>query len=340
VLLLDTRSGRYSVRKHDGPDSQTDVIAWTESPLVSRADGHNLVRIDAVGDSVSIYLNGQQLASLSAGDFPSGMLGFMVENVDATEPHIHFDNLAIWSTPLVLPDPGLPATRDSDAGQMVLIAGGPFVLGDNERDDARPHVIDLPSFYIDQTEVTNAAYAACVEAGACTPQAKPASEQHPNYASQTEYANYPALEVDWQQAAQFCQWAEKRLPTEAEWEKAASWSPAQEKVIWAFGNEFNPELLNSQEAGNRDTTAVDTYVPEVNNTQDMAGNVSEWTSSLSLPYPYNADDGREAADASGDRIYRGGSWAQTQGKARSALRQAAPIDYPSREIGFRCAVSP
>jgi formylglycine-generating enzyme required for sulfatase activity len=223
---------------------------------------------------------------------------------------------------------------------MVLIPGGPFVMGDNERDEAQPHVIDLPSFFIDRTEVTNAAYTACVEAGGCQPQELLSSETHPNYATQAEYANYPVIQVTWGEAVQYCQWAGKRLPTEAEWEKAASWSATAGKSIWAFGSGFDTTRLNTQESGNGDTTAVDAFGPEINNTQDMAGNVSEWTSSLNSPYPYSLDDGREAADAEGDRIYRGGSWAQTQGKARSALRQSAPIDYPSREIGFRCAVTP
>jgi formylglycine-generating enzyme required for sulfatase activity len=85
---------------------------------------------------------------------------------------------------------------------------------------------------------------------------------------------------------------------------------------------------------------VDEYEPEINNTLDMAGNVSEWTSTAYQPYPYDPGDGREDAASEDDRVYRGGSWAQTQGKARSALRQAAPIEYRGREIGFRCAVTP
>jgi formylglycine-generating enzyme required for sulfatase activity len=223
---------------------------------------------------------------------------------------------------------------------MVLIPAGPFVMGDNQRDNAPPHIVDLPDFYLDRTEVTNAAYGDCVAAGACTAQALPSSETHPGYANQAEFAAYPALQVTWEQASQFCEWAGKRLPTEAEWEKAASWSPTQEKTIWAFGNTFDPALLNSQEAGSDDTTPVDQHPDEINGTHDMAGNVSEWTNSLNLPYPYDASDGREERAAPGDRIFRGGSWAQTQGKARGALRQPAPPNYTSREIGFRCAITP
>ena len=340
ALLIDARGGRYSVRKYTARDTWTELVLWKESPLVSRDEGHNLLRVDAVGDSFNIYLNDQLIESFSDGEYANGMLGLLSVNGDAESPHMHYDNLAVWSTDVPAPASELPAIRATPFGEMVLIRGGPFILGDNERDDAPPHVIELPDFYIDRTEVTNATYAACVAEGACDVQVLPSSETHPNYATQAEYANYPALHVTWSQAAQFCQWAGKRLPTEAEWEKAASWLSTNEKALWAFGNSFDPALLNSQEGGEGDTTAVDATEPEINNTLHMAGNVSEWTSSIYMPYPYNADDGRETADSEEDRVYRGGSWAQTQGKARSAYRQPAPISYPSREIGFRCAVSP
>src|SRR6185503_1117906 len=136
-------------------------------------------------------------------------------------------------------------------------------------------------------------------------------------------------------------WAGKRLPTEAEWEKAASWrAQTGEKSVWPWGNQFSPTLLNSNEADNGDTTQVGTFAPELNGTVDMAGNVSEWTSSLYKDYPYNEADGREAPEDQGDRVFRGGSWAQTQGKATTFIRQYAAPNYADREIGFRCAATP
>jgi formylglycine-generating enzyme required for sulfatase activity len=224
---------------------------------------------------------------------------------------------------------------------MVLIPGGEFILGGNESDDARAQIYAMPNFYIDRTEVTNAAYTRCVAEGKCTALDDGASATHPTYASDPQYANYPVINVKWTQANAFCGWAGKRLPTEAEWEKAASWDTATNtKTVWAFGNEFDPAKVNSAESKNLDTTTVGQYGDELNKTVDMAGNVSEWTSSLSRPYPYDEADGRENLEGDGDRVYRGGSWAQTQGKALNVFRLGSSPTYFGREIWFRCAATP
>jgi formylglycine-generating enzyme required for sulfatase activity len=224
---------------------------------------------------------------------------------------------------------------------MVLIPEGPFIMGGNERADEWAHLVTLPNFYIDRNEVTNAAYAACVAAGKCTPQQSPASQTHPNYGTQDTYADYPVIQVSWQQAQDYCAWVGKRLPTEAEWEKAASWNTAlNQKLVWPWEGDFDSERLNSAESNAGDTLAAGQYPAEINGTTDMGGNVSEWTSSLYLPYPYDAGDGREDSAAAGERVFRGGSWAQTEGKAKGIYRQPAAATYFGREIGFRCAATP
>jgi formylglycine-generating enzyme required for sulfatase activity len=341
AFLLDPRAGRYTVRKHDGPDQWTDIIPWKESPLVKRGVEVNTIRVDGKGGDFTIFLNGQQAETFTDSSFERGMLGMIIANGDANAPHMHFDNMSVWSEDAAPQASSLEPTRETPAGTMVLIPGGEFVLGSNDRSDTPPHIVGLPDFYIDTSEVTNRNYETCVGDGACTPPQSPASQSHPNYATQEEYADYPVMHVSWEQANQFCQWAGKRLPTEAEWEKAAAWSAAANaKTAWPFGNEFDPALLNSAESNTGDTTAAGAYPPEVNGTFDMAGNVAEWTSSLYKPYPYDPSDGREDPEASGERILRGGSWAQTKGKALSALRLPVAPDYFDREIGFRCAITP
>ncbi len=341
AFMIDPRSGRYTVRKFDGAGKWSDLIPWKASAQVKRNNEHNLARVDGAGDSFTIYLNDKQLDSFSDGAYTSGMLGMIVENVDAAQPHMHFDNVKVWSTDPPPAAPSLPPKRSTPTGEMLLVPGGEFIMGANEEPDGQPHMVNVPDFYMDRTEVTNGAYAQCISANKCTPQQSPGSETHPSYVNEPNFSTFPVIYVSWQQASAFCGWAGKRLPTEAEWEKAASWnSETQQKTAWPWGNVFKPEQVNSSEANLRDTTAVASYDPGVNGLNDMAGNVSEWTSSVYKDYPYDATDGREDPKVAGDRVYRGGSWGQSAGKQRSSFRQSSPPDRGDREIGFRCAAAP
>ncbi|MBK9714885.1 MAG: SUMF1/EgtB/PvdO family nonheme iron enzyme [Kouleothrix sp.] len=341
ALLLDPRNGKYSVRKYNGTSNVTDLIAPTASALVSRQKDINLIRVDAKDDTFTIYLNGKLLDTFKDGDYSFGMLGMIADSIDAVKPHPHYDDLSIWSDDQPAKPTDLAAEKQDPAGDMVLIAGGEFIMGGNERGDAQTNIVGLPSFYIDRTEVTNAAYKQCIAAGKCSAPRQDDSPTHPDYFPNDAYASYPVMYVTWEQARQFCGWAGKRLPTEAEWEKAASWnSQARTKALYPFGNAFDAKLLNSAESGSLDTAPVGQFPPEINGTVDMAGNLSEWTSSLFKPYPYNEADGREEAPAPGERVFRGGSWAQTEGKAKVYDRRSAPPDYSDREISFRCAATP
>jgi formylglycine-generating enzyme required for sulfatase activity len=340
ALMIDPRASKYSLRRQDG-DNLEELIPWTESPLIKLEKDVNTLRVDAAEAAFTFYLNNAKLASFEDSTYSSGLLGFVVSNVDAPKPHMHFDNLAIWSSDEPPQASSLEPLRKNDKGDLVLISGGEFILGSNANRDEPPQIMQLPDFYIDRTEVTNVLYRQCIAAGACTPPQSPASHTHPGYANQPEYDAFPVINVSWQQASAFCGWAGKRLPTEAEWEKAASWNQAtREKVDWPWGNEFKAELLNSEESKIGDTTAVGRFPPELNGTVDMAGNVSEWTSSLVRPYPYDEADGREDPESTENRVYRGGSWAQTEGKARVIYRVDANPTVGFNELGFRCAATP
>jgi len=111
-------------------------------------------------------------------------------------------------------------------------------------------------------------------------------------------------------------------------------------MLFPWGNAFDPKLLNSDEAKTGDTTATGKFPLELNGTVDMAGNVSEWTSTLARPYPYNEADGREDPKSTDSRVYRGGSWAQTEGKAHAIYRVDAAPTAGFNELGFRCAMTP
>jgi formylglycine-generating enzyme required for sulfatase activity/tetratricopeptide (TPR) repeat protein len=340
ALLIDPRVGKYSLLQQNG-DALEELIPWTASALIKLETDVNTLRVDAADAAFTFYLNNAKLADFADDSYSSGMLGFVVANVDAPKPHMHFDNLAIWSSDASPQPSSLEPIRKNPNGDMVLIGGGEFILGSNVNRDEPPQLLQLPDFYIDRTEVTNALYRACVAAQACTPLQDARSHTHPDYANQSEYDAFPVINVSWQQASAFCGWAGKRLPTEAEWEKAASWnSAARAKTDWPWGNQFKADLLNSEEGGIGDTTAVGQFPPELNGTVDLAGNVSEWTSSLLRPYPYNESDGREDPTSTENRVYRGGSWAQTEGKARVIYRVGAQPTVGFPELGFRCAMTP
>jgi formylglycine-generating enzyme required for sulfatase activity len=341
ALLIDPRKGEYSLRKRNGKDTWVDLIAAKPSALIQQRDALNQLRLDAAGDTFTLYLNGEKLDSAQDSAYSFGLVGTIVANADAATSTMRFDNLKIWSNDPPPQASTLPATRQSLSGDMVLIPGGEFVMGSNDTPNDLPHIVSQPDFYIDSKEVSNLAYLSCADVSGCTLPTTVDSATRQGYITAPEFNFYPVVDVSWEQASYFCEQAGKRLPTEAEWEKAASWNATNHtKATWPFGDQFDAGRLNSDEAGQSDTVAVGTFRVELNGTFDMAGNVAEWTLSLARPYPYDPADGREDPNADGDRIVRGGSWSQPQGEASASARQAAAPNTSSNTIGFRCAATP
>jgi formylglycine-generating enzyme required for sulfatase activity len=185
-----------------------------------------------------------------------------------------------------------------------------------------------------RTEVTNAQYLRCVEAGKCT---EPENARY----DKLQFARQPVDDLDWDQANSYARWVGGRLPTEAEWEKACR---GTDERIYPWGSQQppSPELLNFSESGLGFVTDVGSYPDGASpyGLQDMAGNVDEWTSSLYRDYPYRADDGREDPESREARALRGGSFGFVARGVRCAYRY---WDNPSvRDVanGFRVVVSP
>jgi len=206
---------------------------------------------------------------------------------------------------------------------MVGIPTGEFTMGCDMAkpteycyDDELPkHTVFLDAYAIDIHEVTTAQFALCVADGYC--EAPPArSKTRTSYYGNSAFADYPVILVSWEDAIDYCTWAGKRLPTEAEWEKAARGTDGR---IYPWGDEWDAKRCNTYEGGRRDTTPVGRYSPQGDSLYgcvDMAGNVWEWTRSVYKGYPYDPEDGREDPKAEGNRALRGGSWLNNERIAR------------------------
>jgi formylglycine-generating enzyme required for sulfatase activity len=239
---------------------------------------------------------------------------------------------------------------------MALVPAGPFTMGGKASEEVKmcsekfgsvcqlawfvdeepEHQVSLAAFFIDIYEVTNAGYKDCVQQGACEPPQSSASNSRPSYYGDPEFDQYPVIYVSWHQAQAYCKWRGARLPTEAEWEKAARGTDLR---MYPWGNELDATFANFHWSVS-DTTPVGSYESGISpyGLYDMAGNVWEWTSSLYKPYPYNTNDGRESATGSGDRVIRGGSWGQEGDNSVSvSYRYAYDPDQANMDLGFRCA---
>jgi len=236
---------------------------------------------------------------------------------------------------------GSTMVSPKDRMVMVYVHAGAFTMGSNAGDeDEKPvHTIALDSYWIDQTEVTNTMYSNCVEDGVCN---VPAGTK---YYLDSNYGGHPVVYVTWYDAANYCSWVGRRLPTEAEWEKAASWDELNQiKYVYPWGNNIDCTFANYDNYQNYcvgTTTAVGSYSKGASSydVYDMAGNVWEWVNSLYRPYPYNPNDGREDLNDPGNRVLRGGSWLHNPNFIRSTIRASIYPSYTNHHYGFRCALS-
>jgi formylglycine-generating enzyme required for sulfatase activity len=223
---------------------------------------------------------------------------------------------------------------------LCSVPAGAFLMGsdpsqDKEtQDNEKPqHWVALPDFQIARYPVTVAEYGCFVRTG----HAEPKSQYNPlTWQQQRERPDHPVVNVSWKDVVAYATWLATqtgqpwRLPSEAEWEKAARWDPAtRTSRIYPWGDNFDTSRANTRESGKKTTTPVGTYPSGASpcGAQDMAGNVWEWTSSHYKPYPYNASDGRETLTSTENRVLRGGSCVSIPRNSRAAYRSIYHPDY-------------
>lgn len=228
-----------------------------------------------------------------------------------------------------------------DLTPMVRIPAGEFTRGNlyGFPDERTEKTIFLDQFYIDQYEVTNRQYADCVRAGRCTMPRLPRSVNFTNYYGAADYGNYPAIWVSWDDAAAYCAFRGKALPTEAQWEKAAR---GGENAIYPWGNVEPTSQANFNYASG-DVTAVGAYADDRSpyGVYDMAGNVREWVADwYQWDYYAVAPQKNPLGPETGvTRVLRGGSWNDVAIYIRTTSRKNfLPESYDSN-LGFRCATA-
>jgi len=226
-----------------------------------------------------------------------------------------------------------------DGREMVEIPEGPFKMGSNngDYDEAPEHQVYLATLYIDKYEVTQAEYDRFVKA---TKRGKPFVPVFDDDISKILKPELAAMGMSWSDAAAYCQWAGKRLPTEAEWEKAAKGEGNRQ---YPWGDTLTPmhANLDGEEDGYKYLAPPGKF--EVGRSPyglyDMAGNVAEWVHDTyddkyysKSPYrdPKGPEDGQ-------NKVIRGGSWRESPNGARVSKRFQAKLWRTDATIGFRCA---
>jgi formylglycine-generating enzyme required for sulfatase activity len=264
------------------------------------------------------------------------------------------------STAIVPSTPETIKISPADGMTQILIPEGTFFMGGmdvyRENDELPVREVLIRTFWMDQVEVTNGMYNLCVQSGDCRPPMQLRSDNREEYFGNPDFQDYPVVYVTWSDANAYCQWAGRRLPTEAEWERAAR---GDDKRNYPWGDEPPNEYNSNSQNFVSDTSRVGSYAEGASpfGILDMGGNVWEWVADRYRPDYYGRSPAENPAGPAEDevfnsmRVIRGGSFQDDGNFLRLANRNAMEgpnlkaqpdeetyFGKSSNKVGFRCAM--
>jgi formylglycine-generating enzyme required for sulfatase activity len=262
--------------------------------------------------------------------------------IPSPDPKRPTDTPEPTNTPLIAPPP--TATPYIPLAPLIYHPAGEFIMGSppgtdaNALDSEKPsHPVAVRAFWMEMYEVSNARFALCVGKGACAEPADVKSRTRSDYYTNPNYADFPVINVTWDQARRFCEWAGGRLPTEAEWEYAARFNDGRR---FPWGNDEDRGRGNFQRGEGSDTERIDSYLGTATalGVVNMAGNVWEWVAdwygeTYYKDSPLQNPTGPEAGD---ERVLRGGAFATDIQFVRAANRFSRDPAKGYTNVGFRC----
>jgi len=391
VRFVPPEMGQAYVLRVERSTLALTVEIWTRSGLAPVTRLATIqVRAGGAADVLELTPadgNGTYLARVAAAE-RSGVGSYEISirvkraplaTAAAPTPSLPATTEAAPAAPSPAPDaeelaPGTTRARKTDGTVMIYVPGGEFLMGstgaqvedafkgcqtfyqDCQRDwfapEAPQHTVSLDAFWIDRTEVTNARFRMCAEAGQCRAPTT-CSGGEPTYGDASK-TDHPVVCVDWDQAVAYCRWAGARLPTEAEWEKVARGTQGR---AYPWGDAFNGSRANfcdkNCELGWKDASGDDGYARTAPvgsflagaspyGALDMTGNVWEWVADGFAAGATGQSPERSptrAADSGQYRVVRGGSWGDNLNFVRAADRLTVESTTANYSLGFRCSVS-
>lgn len=303
---------------------------------------------------------------MSSNNPDNSLIETSIDNLTMGSTALQNFNPTSFSLPTETPPPSTTPIQfeinPKDSASVVRISAGEFIMGSDPDNDpyflgaeGPSHKVYVDEFSIYRTEVTNGMYQKCVAEKACPKPDQNRSRTHSNYYGNSEFDDYPVINVSWISAQSYCKWAGGRLPTEAEWEKAAR---GEDGRLFPWGNDPPHDgqinMCDSYCADSVNRTGYQDDYPDIApvgvhpgsespyGVLDMSGNVWEWvfdwkTDGYPKNYEYNNPKGPVSGSA---RVLRGGSWRNTASEVRTVVRISLTPARSLDTVGFRCVIAP